>query len=359
MIFYGFSGVTEKMRKEIRIRNRIIGIDRPLFIVAECGVTCNYDMEITKKLIDVVHNSGADAIKLIFWFPEEIMSDRTVTYTYETVSGPKSENMYNMLDKLRFTLEEWREIKNYADEKDVILFATVNSPTGIDYAETLGMEAYKMSSWDFNYIPLWRRIAEIGKPMIIDTGPVNSLELAKVMQVMKDAGNEQSILVHCVHTKEPGQVNMRSIPYMKEAFNSLVGYSSNFQTPETDIMAVTLGVVFLENRLTISRGLPGHHHVISREPEEFAEWVQQMRDVQVALGEYDLKPSQSDLIERKRWFRHIVANQDIPKGTVLSEDILEGKRPERGISPEYLEFLVGRKTKRDLAYNEAISWKDI
>lgn len=347
------------MREEIVIRNRVIGIDHPLFIVAECGVTCNYDMEITKKLIDVVHNSGADAIKLIFWFPEEIMSDRTVTYTYETVSGLKSENMYKMLDELRFTLEEWREIKDYADEKDVILFATVNSPSGIDYAEALGLEAYKMSSWDFNYTPIWRRIAEIGKPMIIDTGPVNLMELAKAMHVMKNAGNEQSILVHCVHTKEPAQINMRSIPYMKKAFNSLVGYSSNFPTPETDIMAVTLGAVFLENRLTLGRSLPGHHHVISREPKEFAEWVQQMRGVQAALGEYDLKPSQGDLSERKRWFRHIVANQDIPRGTVLSEDMLEGKRPESGISPECLDFIVGRQTKRDLVYNEAISWKDI
>jgi sialic acid synthase SpsE len=195
--------------------------------------------------------------------------------------------------------------------------------------------------------------------MIIDTGPVDSFELAKVLQVMKTAGNEQSILVHCVHTKVPAQINMRSIPYMNKAFNSLVGYSSNFSTSETDIMAVTLGAVFLENRLTMSRSLPGHHHVISREPKEFEEWVKQMRYVQAAQGDYDIKPSQNDLLERKRWFRHIVANRDIPKGTVLSEDILEAKRPESGISPEYLDFLLGRRTKRDLAYNETISWKDI
>jgi len=347
------------MRQEIQIRNRTVGEGHPLFIVAECGVTCNYDMKITKELIHVVRESGADGIKFIFWFPEEIMSDKNVLYEYDTVDGRKSENMYEMLSQLRFSLDQWQEIKAYADEKDVILFSTVNSPSGIDYAEALGLEAYKMSSWDFNYTPLWRRIAEIGKPMIIDTGPVNSLEVAKVLQVMKNAGNDQSILVHCVHTKEPAQINMRAIPYMKKAFNSLVGYSSNFPTPETDIMAVALGAVFLENRLTMSRSLPGHHHIISREPKEFAEWVKQMRDVRAALGEYDLKPSQGDLRERKRWFRHIVANQDIPKGTVLTEDMLEGKRPENGISPEYVDFLIGRQTKRDLMYNEAISWKDI
>lgn len=347
------------MRKTIQIRNRTIGEDRPLFIVAECGVTCNYDVKIAKELIDVVRDSGADAIKFIFWFPEEIMSDKTIEYEYDTVDGVKSENMYEMLNQLRFSLDQWRGLKLYADEKDVIIFSTVNSPGGISYAEALGLEAYKMSSWDFNYTPLWRRIAEIGKPMIIDTGPVNALELARVMQIMKDVGNDQSILVHCVHTKDPAEINMRSIPYMKNAFNSLVGYSSNFPTPETDVMAVTLGAVFLENRLTMSRNLPGHHHVISKEPEEFAAWVKQMRDIHLALGKYDLKPSKGDLEERKRWFRHLVANKDIPAGTVLEEDMLEAKRPEQGITPEFMRFFIGRPVKRDLSYNEEISWEDV
>ncbi|MEJ2725410.1 MAG: N-acetylneuraminate synthase family protein [Deltaproteobacteria bacterium] len=347
------------MEKEIRLRNRLIGEGQPLFIVAECGVTCNYDLKTAKELIDVVGESGADAIKFIFWFPEEIMSDRSVVYSYETVAGAKSENMFEMLSKLRFTLDEWLELKGYADKRNVIMFSTVNSPSGIAFAEAIGLEAYKLSSWDFNYLPLWERISKIGKPMIIDTGPVNLLEVAKVMQVMMQNDNYKSILVHCVHTKNPDEINMRSISYMQTAFNSLTGYSSNFMTSETDIMGITLGAVFLEKRLTLSRNLPGHHHVISMEPEEFKDWVKHMRDVEVALGDCELKPSQGDLTERKRWFRHIVANQNIPKGTKLTSDMLEGKRPEKGISPEYMEFFVGRVTKRDLKENEALSWSDV
>ena len=347
------------MRKEIKIRNCIIGEGHPLFIVAECGITCNYDLKIAKELIDVVQKSRADAIKFIFWFPEEIMSDKSFIYEYDTFEGRKSENMYEMLDKLRFSLDEWQEIKNYADEKKVVLFSTVNSPSGIEYAEIIGLEAYKLSSWDFNYLPLWRRIAAIGKPIIIDTGPVNTLEVAKVMQVMKEAGNDQAILVHCVHTNEPTEINMRSIPYIRQAFDSLVGYSSNFLTPETDIMAITLGAVYLENRLTMSRKLPGHHHILSREPDEFSAWIKQMRDVHSSLGEYDLKPSKGDLSVRAVGFRHLVANQDILAGTILTAEMLEGKRPESGVSPEYINFFIGRKVKRDLVYNETISWNDV
>jgi N,N'-diacetyllegionaminate synthase len=347
------------MRKEIEIRNRVIGIDYPLFIVAECGVTCNYDMEITKKLIDVVRDSGADAIKLIFWFPEEIMSDRTVTYTYETVSGLKSENMYEMLDKLRFTLEEWHEIKDYADEKDVILFATVNSPSGIEYAENLDLEAYKLSSWDYNYFPFLRKIADIGKPILMDTGPVNTLEAAKVMQLMKKSGNDQVILIHCFHTKEFGEMNMRAIPYMKKAFDSLVGYSAADRNDEMDIVAISLGAVIVEKRLTLRRDLPGHHHVLSKEPKEFKEYVKLMRNVHASLGTYDLRPSAGDLEVRQIGFRHIVANEDIRKGTKLTAEMLEGKRPEIGVSPEYMDFFIGRTVKRNLKENEALSFDDV
>jgi len=344
------------MQSEIKIRNRTIGEGNPLFIVAECGVTCNYDMKIVKELIDVVQESGADAIKFIFWFPEEIMSDKTITYEYDTVNGRKSENMFEMLDKLRFSIEQWQEIKVYADEKNVILFSTVNSPSGIIYAEKLGLEAYKLSSWDTNYEQLLRKIAEIGKPMILDTGPINALELAKYMQIIKDAGNEQSIVVHCFHTEIPMEMNMRSIPYIKKAFNTMVGYSATDYRDEQDIVAVSLGAVFLEKRLTMSRSLPGHHHVLSKEPEEFKRYVQEIRSVRASLGTYDLIPSPADIESRKTFFRHLVANQDIPMGTVLKPEMLEGKRPEKGISPEYIAFFIGRRTKRELKYNNALTW---
>jgi len=348
------------MRAEIRIRDKVLGPGHPLFVVAECGVTCNYDVKITKELIDVVRESGADAIKLIFWFPDEIMSDRSIPYTYETVDGVRSENMYEMLQKLRFSLDQWREIKRYADERGVLLFSTVNSPSGIEWAEALGLEAYKLSSWDFNYTPLWRRIARLRKPMLIDTGPVTAAEVAAVLQLMREEGNDQSVLVHCFHTDDWAQINMRSIPYMRAAFGSVVGFSSKGQEPDTDIMAIALGAAMLEKRLTMSRKLPGHHHVLSLEPDEFRRYVRQMRDLQASLGVEDLRPSAGDLAERKRWFRHLCAVRDLPAGTTLTADMLEGKRPETsGLSPEHLGLFLGRVLKRALERDEAIRWEDV
>tara|TARA_B100002052_G_scaffold292614_1_gene314449 strand:+ start:538 stop:1581 length:1044 start_codon:yes stop_codon:yes gene_type:complete len=347
------------MKKEIKICNRLIGSRHPIFITAEIGVTCNYDMSITKELIDITKEAGADAVKLIFWFPEEIMSDKTVLYNYETKKGEISENMFDMLDKLRFTLDEWHEVKNYADEKGIILFSTVNSPSGIKYAEKIGLEAYKLSSWDFNYIPLWEEISKLNKPMIIDTGPVTTFEVAKVMQLMNDFENNQSILVHCFHTNNFSEMNMNSIPYMSNAFDTLVGYSSSNQDIETDIMALTLGAVYLEKRLTLNHDLPGHHHIKSMEPNDFINYVTFIKKLHSALGKKILKPSNGDLKIRKRAFRHLVANEDLKAGTIINADMLASKRPSGGISPEYLELFIGKKLKRDLKYNQSITWDDI
>jgi len=347
------------VRQEIRIRDRTIGEGRPLFVIAETGVTCNYDMTISKELIDAVRAAGADAIKFIFWFPDEIMSDRSIEYGYDTLEGPRSENMYAMLDKLRFSFEQWVELKGYADARGVIVFSTVNSPTGIEWAEKLGLEAYKLSSWDYNYVPLWRRIAALGKPMIIDTGPVNATEVAQALQLMRDAGNDQSILLHCPHAERPSEVNLRSIPYMRAAFNSVVGFSSKGRESETDIAAVALGAAVLEKRLTMRRTLPGHHHILSLEPDEFTAYVRTIRDVQASLGVLDLVPSSADLAERPRWFRHLVATRALSRGARLTEGMLDGKRPEAGISPAFLEMFVGRELKRDLRADEAIRWDDV
>lgn len=349
----------QPMRKEITIGDRTIGDNHPLFIIAECGVTCNYDTEITKQLIDTVAEAGADAIKFIFWFPDEIMCDRTVMRTYETVHGPETVNMFDRLNSLRFTLDEWKELMAYARSKNIIVFSTVNSPSGIRYAEELGLEAYKLSSWDYNDIPLWRNIAQKGKPMIIDTGPVADEDIAKVMKLMQDADNDQSVLLHCFHTHEPSEMNMRAIAYMRNEFDTLVGYSSADFHDETDIMAVTLGACVLEKRLTVDRSLPGHHHVLSKLPDEFAEYVKKMHDVRAALGAEELRPSAGDLEQRKKWFRHLVANEDLKAGTVLTENMLASKRGEYDVSPEHIDRFIGATLKRDLKENESILLTDI
>lgn len=347
------------MRDEIQIGGRKIGGGNPLFIVAECGVTCNYDMNITKKLIDTVADAGADAIKLIFWFLDEIFSDKTVEFSFETLEERQSKNFYELLEPLKFSLDEWREVKSYADEKGIILFSTVNSPSGIEYAEILNLPAYKLSSWEYNYHSLWKKIARIGKPMLLDTGPVYLSDVAKVMHLIAEEGNDQVLFMHCFHTHKPEQKNLRTIPYLRSAFGVPVGYSAPNRDDALDYVALGLGACALEKRLTLKRNLPGHHHAISKEPDEFKEYVEAVRDAHASLGRNAIIPSDNDLEERKKWFRHLVADRDMRKGTILEKEHIEAKRGEFGISPEFEDIVLGRALRRDLQENETLSWKDI
>lgn len=348
------------MKQEIKIGDRTISEHAPIFIVAECGVTCNYDVKIAKELIDVVAASGADAIKFFFCYPDEFMADRSIVYNYSTVNGPASENMFEMFEKMRFSMDEWREIRDHARARGVIPLCTVDSKTGIKMTEELGFGAYKLSSWDFNHLEFWREVIKQGKPLIIDTGPVDLLDIAKVMKIMEEEGNDQAIFVHCFHTEVVEEFNMRSIPYMRQAFNAPVGWAARDRSNDLDYMAVAMGASFIEKRLTLSRNLPGHHHILSLEPSEFSAWVKSIRQAQASLGELALKPTKNDLAERKKWFRHLVAEVDIPSGTTLAPSMLEGKRPGNvGISAEHLRLFVGRKLKRSVKRNEAITWDDV
>ena len=344
--------------QKITIKNRVISSQNPVFICAETGVTCNYDINISKRLIDIVAEAGADAIKFIFWFPDELLADKNMTYTYDTVYGPRTENFFTMVSKLRFSFEEWVELKAYADQKGILLFSTINTPSGIVYARKLNLDAYKISSWDFNYIDLWEELAKDGKPIIVDTGTVDNKEFQKVADIVKRCG-APLLPVHCFHTDNPKEMNMYSIPFLKEFYNTQVGFSADDTSFHRDLMAVALGATFMEKRLTLSRKLPGHHHILSLEPVEFIDYVKIIRNAQISLGVKELMPSQADLEARKKYFRSLAAAQSLSVGTFLEKHMLVAKRPGYGISPEYIDKFVGKKLARALRPNQLIEWDDI
>ena len=143
---------------------------KQIFIIAEIGVTCNYEMETTKKLITFAKNSGADAVKLNFHFPDELMSDKDVTYTYKDFIGEKTENMFDMFNKLRFSFEEWHEIKNYCDHLKIEFFGSVDGNTSIDWADKLGFNYFKVGTWDISDVIMWEKLAKLNKTVIVDIG---------------------------------------------------------------------------------------------------------------------------------------------------------------------------------------------
>ena len=350
--------VLNNMLKDIKIKNKIIGMDRDVFLSAEVGVTANGSVQTAKKLIDGAIYAGLDAIKFQIIGPEQIHSDRSMTYTYKIASGEeKTENLIEMLKKYEFMMEEWRQIKDYADQKGIIMFATTDHPRGIDMMEAMDLPAYKICSWDLNYYPFIRRVAKIGKPVILDAGTTDVEGLAKIVNIFKEENNNQIIFLHCHHAKDASEINLRSIQFIRDSLGVLTGLSSGDRNFDVDFAAMAFEPVMIEKRLTLDKNHPTHHHAISLEPEEMKDYIKKIRQIQESIGRYGIYPSKNDLEGRELYWRRIVANCDIKKGNKLTKDNIECKRPKTGgLDPIYYEIILGRTAKKDLKENQPITW---
>jgi len=350
--------IISDLKKTISIAHKKIGENSPVFIVAETGVTANGSVDIAKALIDEAKLAGADAVKFQTIDCDDFMSDKSVMYKYETTDGPKEENMYEMLKKHQFTPQELIEISDYAKERDIIFYLSVDSIRSVDWAEAAGSAAYKIGSWDLRNYPLIEKVISTGKSIQIDLGPVIIGEITQLVDYLDERGAKEAVLVYCSHASEIENLNLQSITYLSEALGIPMGYSADTRNIIPDVIAVTLGVKFIEKRLTISRNNPGHHHIKALEPIEFREWVQAIRKAEKALGKKQLKPSIEDLRGKSSYFTSIVATRDIIENETITKDMLCAKRPGTGISPLYIDQMIGRKTKRLIKENEVIQWED-
>lgn len=329
-----------------------------IFIIAEIGITCNYDLELSKKLIKSAKESGADAVKFGIHFPDELMSDTSIDYTYDTANGKVTENMFDMLSSATFTLKEWKEIKKTCKDNDIEFFASIEGKTSIEWGEKLGFNYFKVGTWDVSDVMQLEQLAELNKKIIVDIGASPEQEIEDMIKII---GSENIIILHDFHTSLYSQMNMSTIRYVAEKYNVVTGFSSPSTYDINDYVAVGLGAKVIEKRLTIDRNLDGHHHVLSKTPSEFKEWVLNIRNASKSIGKYGIFPSDNDLAERTQWFKHLCIRKDIPAGTLITKEHLVCKRPEKleSLRPKDYKKLIGKTTKRDLRKNESVKLEDV
>jgi len=342
--------------KPIEISGRLIGTGQPVFLVAEVGVTCNGDIATALKLIDAAKEAGADSVKFQMINPNEFMSDKSVMYEYETTSGKRSENMYEMLKGLRLGFTDWNIISDYCRKKGIIFYNSVDSIGDVIMGDRL-IPCWKISSWDLRNHPLLKKVARTGKPIQIDLGPAILGEVVQLIDTFHREGNDKLIFLHCSHASDANQLNMRTIQYLQEEFGILCGYSSDGRDCEADKIAVCAGACLIEKRLTLNVDQKQHHHAKALNPDEFKEWVGVMRQFEAIMGDYAIKPSIEDIAMKNDYFTSLVFNCDVKKGEVITENHLCAKRPGSGMSPFYSYLLVGRVANRDFSENEIIDYE--
>jgi len=332
--------------KLIRIGDKLVGSGQPVFVIAEAGINHNGNLDMALRLIDVVADAGADAVKFQTFRAEQAVSVQAPLCDYQkkSMGGQKS-----LLEEAKAweLKEEWydRLIQHCWDRGVIFLSTPHGNFESIDFLKQCGVPAFKIASGELTNFPVIRYAAKLGKPIILSTGMATFDEVVEAVDVVRQGGNNQVIVLHCT-TEYPcplEYVNLSAITTMRKGLSALVGYSDHTLGDQVAVMAVTLGACMIEKHITLDKNSSGPDHKASLEPEELKTMIRKIRQASLILGSGQkvLQPVELKYLPICR--RSIVAAVDIRKGEVFSTKNLTLKRPGTGMLPKMFDKVMGCK----------------
>jgi len=338
---------------KIQIGKKDIGDKEPCYIIAEIGSNHNGSIEVAKKLIDISHEAGANAVKFQIFNEENLYSKYTPGFSYL-----KDKNVYELIKEIK-TPREWiEELFDYCCQKNIEFLATPFDFEAVDLLDNY-VNAFKLASFEIVDLELIKYIAKKNKPIILSTGMANLGEIEDAIYSAKSVGNEKIILMQCnsVYPTPPEIVNLKTIQTMEKAFLLPVGFSDHTAGIHIPLAAVVMGAKLIEKHITLDKKMKGPDHSFAVEPAELKEMVSNIRDAEKSIGNgiKDKSNLESDEMYLKAR-RSIHAKMDIQMGEEITKDMLIVKRPGYGIKPKYIDILIGSKAKKDIKEDNWISW---
>lgn len=332
-----------------------------VFIIAEAGVNHNGDIEIAKKLIDIASEAGVDAVKFQTFKAKRLVTKKAEKAKYQESNTKKDESQYDMLKKLELSFEDHIELLDYCSKKNILFLSTPFDLESVDLLEKVGIDLFKIGSGEITNMPLLKYISAKNKPIILSTGMSNLGEIQEAIDWIKEEGNEEIILLHC-NTSYPTvyrDVNLKAMHTIKEAFKIPVGYSDHTIGIEVAIAAVAMGACVIEKHFTIDKKMDGPDHQASLEPHELKNMVKAIRNIEKALGSGIKKMTISEKENVNIARKSIVAKHPIKKNTIITEAMLDTKRPGTGIAPKYFYEVIGKKANIQIDADRIIKWEDL
>lgn len=341
----------------IKVGKHKIGLNQPVFVIAEAGVNHNGRIDLALKLIDAAVWAGADAIKFQTFRAEQVVTVGGKMAEYQRRNLGTNKSQLAMLKELELKEKHYPELIKRAQKKNIILFSTPHGGSvSVDFLQSLGMPAFKFGSGDLTNLPLLQYTAKFKKPMIISTGMATLAEVKEAVSVIKKAGNNKIIVLHCT-TNYPcplDEVNLRSMQTIMKEIRTLVGYSDHTSDAQASLMAVTLGACVIEKHFTLGRSLPGPDQKASMEPTEFKQMVEQLKNINSILGSSVKKPAKNELQYLPMVRKSVVAARDILKGEQFTKENLTIKRPGTGLPPRYYFKIIGATAAEDIKIDTLI-----
>lgn len=335
-----------------------------VFIIAEAGVNHNGELEIAKRLIDAAAGAGADAVKFQIFVPEAVVTGCASKALYQETNAPGPggrEPQLEMLRRYALSRQDFCTLKDYCDQVGIMFFATAFDNHSVEVLNELGVSLYKIPSGELTNHRFLRFVAGRGKPLIVSTGMATLGEVEEALDVLEEAGASDVTLLHCTsaYPTPYEEVNLRAMVTLAHAFGLPVGYSDHTLGFEVAVAAVALGARVVEKHFTLSRSMDGPDHKASLEPDELADMIKAIRNVEKALGDGRKRPSPGEKDVMRAARRSLVAACNIAAGEVITEEKLAVKRPGTGISPKMWRFVVGRRARANIPADTVITWEII
>lgn len=330
------------------------------YIIAEVSANHNGSIERAEAIIRTAADVGADAVKL-------------QTYTADTMTIPcdneyfrirgtlwEGKTLYDLYQEA-YTPWEWQpRLKALANDLGMDCFSTPFDATAVDFLEKLNVPCHKVASFEVVDIPLLKKIASTGKPVIMSTGMASLAEIDEAVTTLRENGTTELALLKCTsaYPAPPEEVNLRTIPHLAQAFNCVTGLSDHTLGSAVAVGAVAVGARIVEKHFTLARADGGPDSAFSMEPHEFKQMVQDIRTLEKALGTvcYDLTPKQK---ESKIFRRSLFVVKDMKAGEVFTEENVRSIRPGYGVAPKFLCDFLGRKATVSIPKGTPLSWKYI
>jgi len=346
------------MAATIDINDRVIGCGYPSYIIAEMSANHNQDFGQAVRILEAAKEAGADAIKLQTYTPDTLTIDCDNEYFQVKGTLWDGRTLYDLYAEA-YTPWDWQpRLKEIASELGLDFFSTPFDETAVDFLEAVGVPAYKVASFEIVDLPLLRRIARTGKPIVMSTGMAILAEIDEAVHTIREAGGGQLALLKCTsaYPAPPEEMNLRTIPHLAEAFEVPVGLSDHTLGIAVPLAAVALGACIVEKHLTLSRDIAGPDSAFSLEPPEFKAMVEAVRVAEKALGRVCYEVTEQEAASRV-FRRSLFVIQDLKAGEVLTEANVRSIRPGYGLHTRYLEEVIGKRASQDIKRGTPLNWQ--
>ncbi len=344
-------------KRGIRLQN----IKKPI-IIAEMSGNHNQSLERALAIVDVAAKAGADAIKLQTYTADTMTLDisKGEFFIEDKESLWKGESLYHLYQKA-YTPWEWHKpLFDRCKELGIMGFSTPFDATAVDFLEELDVPCYKIASFENVDLPLIKKVAQTGKPMIVSTGMATLAELDDLVRTARENGCTDLTLLKCTssYPATPEGTNLLTIPHMRELFGCKVGLSDHTLGIGAAVASVVLGAAAIEKHFTLSRADGGVDSAFSMEPEEMAQLVRECKAAALAMGcvSYEIQEQEKKSLQFRRSL-YIV--EDMKKGDVITDKNVRSIRPGLGLSPKYYDVVLGQKVNCDVKRGTRLSWNMI